>query len=255
MTVMDEPAAPTHPPEAASPVFAAIPLSAEQILGATARCLREEGYDATTIRRIAGRLGCAVGSIYRYYTDKRELLGAVTQAALEPAAALVEAGGSVEDSAALYHQIAASQPAMYRLMFWITALCDRAVSGPGGAAAGGAADGVSRAPRIVERIVAGWGRRLGDEAAARAAWVTLHGCVMLGIDAAASLGAMRASVHGPRELSSVPDARTSLARFEERREVSHIEPVVLVKKQARRVRPVAAVEPVEVERMEDVVLL
>ena len=49
-------------------------LSRDQILDATGRCLASRGYDATTIRTIAGVLDCAVGSIYRYFRDKRELL-------------------------------------------------------------------------------------------------------------------------------------------------------------------------------------
>ncbi len=47
------------------------PLSQDGILDATEACLQEHGYDGTTIRRIAGRLECAVGTIYRHFTDKR----------------------------------------------------------------------------------------------------------------------------------------------------------------------------------------
>jgi len=247
MAVMDEPAKPARPPEALiaaeSPrlVFAATPLSAEQILEATARCLREEGYDATTIRRIAGRLDCAVGSIYRYYTDKRELLDAVAQSALEPAAALVEAGGSVEDSAALYHQIAASDPAMYRLMFWIAAL-------------DAATDGGQRTPGIVERIIRNWSRRLGDESAARIAWMTLHGCLMLGADEEPSLDALR-SVLRPG-VSEMRELRPVAARPAVQVDHVEIKPVIIGRKPVRRPREVqAASTPAILEPVEDVVLL
>ena len=58
-------------------------LGRRRILDATQRCLCQEGYDATTIRRIASQLGCAIGSIYRYFADKHEL----------PFALLADAGG------------------------------------------------------------------------------------------------------------------------------------------------------------------
>src|SRR5262245_60037966 len=145
MTVMEESLPPT---------VAATQLSRQQIMDATSRCLREEGYDATTIRRIASRLGCAVGSIYRYFQDKRDLLDAVAQASLEPAATLIAAGGSVEDSAMLYHELAGRDPALHRLMFWITAV------GPTGESGTSQPERVPPVPGVVRRIVAGWSRRL-----------------------------------------------------------------------------------------------
>jgi AcrR family transcriptional regulator len=173
--------------ETLPPIVAATQLSREQIMDATARCLRAEGYDATTIRRIAAMLGCAVGSIYRYFQDKRDLLDAVAQASLEPAAALVEAGGSVEDSAMHYHELAGRDPALHRLMYWITAV------GPTGATGDGAALAPRQAlvPRVVNRIVQGWSRRLGDEALARQCWMTLHGCIALGASAEETLALLR----------------------------------------------------------------
>ncbi len=153
-------------------------LSRQQILDATARCLREDGYDACTIRRIAGRLDCAVGSIYRYYRDKRDLLFTVTQAALEPAAALVEAGGSVEVSARLYHDLVAADPSLYRLMFWLAAVGDGPI----------ALSGADALPRVIRRIITGWSHRLGDGDLATRCWLIVHGCVTLGISVDATLG-------------------------------------------------------------------
>jgi len=107
-------------------------LSREQIMHVTARLLREAGYDKTTIRGIAKRLDCAVGSIYRYFADKRELLFAVAESALEPASALVEAGGSVEQSAREYHRLAGRDPALYRLMFWLASVIEAGKAGEEG---------------------------------------------------------------------------------------------------------------------------
>ena len=140
-----------------------VQLSRDQILRATSGCLHELGYDATTIRQIAGRLDCAVGSIYRYFKDKRELLSAVTQQTLEPVAAMVESGQSIDATAQLYHRIAGHAPETYRLMFWLA--CE-----PGAA---------TRLPPVVARIVDGWASQLGT-VRALAFWSVLHGCVLMG---------------------------------------------------------------------------
>jgi len=156
-----------------------IQLSRAQILEVTSRCLHEFGYDATTIRKIAGMLGCAVGSIYRYFTDKRELLSAVTQQTLEPVAAIVEAGGPFEQSVRMYHQLVTHAPETYRLMFWL---------------AGPATDGPATTqvlPTVVQKVVDGWAKQLGNADAARLSWSTLHGFVLLGRDAEETLRAVR----------------------------------------------------------------
>lgn len=154
-------------PTPTSPVQA-VPLSRQQILETTARCLTEEGYDATTIRRIAAKLDCAVGSIYRYFRDKRDLLDVVAQSSLEPVALKVEAGAPVESSARQYHKIASSDLAMYRLMFWVHTV-------------GATEPDADVQPQVIRRIIAGWTQRLGDESLARRSWMTLHGGITLGM--------------------------------------------------------------------------
>ncbi|MDX1683070.1 MAG: helix-turn-helix domain-containing protein, partial [Phycisphaeraceae bacterium] len=98
------------------------PLSRSLILDTTEQCMRRWGYDQTTIRRIAGEIGCAVGSIYRYFGDKRELLLAVGQRRLEPAVKRAEAGDGLLESARVYHQHASANPGLYRLTFWIAGI-------------------------------------------------------------------------------------------------------------------------------------
>ena len=138
-------------------------LSREQILEQTSKSLRELGYDKTTIRQIAKMLGCAVGSIYRYYKDKRELLFAVTQQSLEPVVVLMDAGSPFEATARLYYQQATEDQAVYRLMFWLASV--------------GAGDGPI--PPIVQRIIDGWSKELGDSAIAKQCWSVLHGSITL----------------------------------------------------------------------------
>ncbi len=142
----------------------AVNLSRAQILHATAICLAECGYDGTTIRRIAKQLGCAVGSIYRYFDDKRSLLDAVTQARFEPVAQVAEV--SAERSAALYAHAAADEPQQYRLMFWLASVGEHHEA-PG-------------VPAVIQRIIAAWTVQMGDRRKAERFWSQLHGRIMLG---------------------------------------------------------------------------
>lgn len=143
------------------------PLNRTRILDATEACLREFGYDGTTIRRIAGRLDCAVGTLYRHFKDKRALLDGVTQRRFEPVAERVEQGDDLNQTAALYLQTASAEPQQYRLMFWLASVGDHDTPG---------------VPEVVQRILEGWAHQLGDIDRARRNWAQLHGALMLGIE-------------------------------------------------------------------------
>lgn len=166
-------------PSAAAPAT----LSRQQILQTTCQCLREHGYDGTTIRRIASSIGCAIGSIYRYYTDKRELLYEVTQQVIEPVAAMIEQGGDFAGSVRLYAEAATRENEAYRLLFWLACHVDD--RGPSDAAA------PTALPGVVRRVVDGWARLLGDADLARRHWAMLHGCLIAGLDVEQTLAAMR----------------------------------------------------------------
>lgn len=142
-------------------------LDRESILLATAACLDDVGYDGTTIRRIARELGCAVGSIYRYYADKRELLAAVCDWRFEAVRAAADSQ-TLKRFAELYLAVARERPESYRLMFWLAALSP--------------ASGGSAMPGVVREIVETWSRRLGSRVLAERTWFHLHGRAMLGQD-------------------------------------------------------------------------
>jgi len=166
-----------------------ISLSRQSILDATARCLGEVGFDGTNIRKIASTLGCAVGSIYRYFSDKRALLAAVCEQRFEPAAAAIESGGSVEQSARAYIHAALGSPESYRLMFWLASV--------------GRKDATSEPilPEIVQRIIAGWAQRLSHEPTAASAWAALHGSIMLGRGADQIISELRRAIDGRPEVA------------------------------------------------------
>lgn len=142
-------------------------LDKTQILDATARVLREKGYDGTTIRTIAKQLDCAVGSIYRYFKDKRQLLDAVCQRRFDAVAEHAELRSPIRRTVQMYARVAAEQPEQYRLMFWLASIGKQQQS--------------EALPHVVRRILAGWTESMRDQAKARRTWATLHGAIMLGL--------------------------------------------------------------------------
>ncbi|QDU70890.1 TetR/AcrR family transcriptional regulator [Mucisphaera calidilacus] len=144
------------------------PLSRDQILDATQICLSELGYDGTTIRKIASQLGCAVGSIYRYFKDKRDLLAAVTQRRFQPVIELSANPQTLPAAVEKYIELAASEPEQYRLMFWLASLSDTQAERP--------------LPAIIEQILATWAQQTDASAdQIDEAWCTIHGGLMIGI--------------------------------------------------------------------------
>ncbi|MEM0914344.1 MAG: helix-turn-helix domain-containing protein [Planctomycetota bacterium] len=140
-------------------------LSRDQIFDATLACLNERGYDGTTIRRIAGELGCAVGSIYRYFRDKRELLVALGDRELSTVERAHAAGAPIDATIAMYRRAADENSVLYRLMFWLAASDPAAVDQP--------------MPRSIAAIIDGWAQTLGDRDRAERMWAQLHGSIML----------------------------------------------------------------------------
>ncbi|MBL4700775.1 MAG: TetR/AcrR family transcriptional regulator [Phycisphaeraceae bacterium] len=140
-----------------------VQLSRTQILEATFFCLHEEGYQATTIRRIAKRLDCAIGSIYRYFRDKRDLLLAVTQELLQPVIVGQENASPIDRSIGMYCRLATGDAQAYRLMFWLA--CKGQFN--------------TDLPEVVKSIIDYWGKQLGSLERAQTLWATLHGLIIL----------------------------------------------------------------------------
>ncbi|WP_428390076.1 TetR/AcrR family transcriptional regulator [Mucisphaera sp.] len=171
------------------------PLSRDQILDATQICLNDLGYDGTTIRKIASQLGCAVGSIYRYFKDKRDLLAEVTQRRFVPVLQLIEDGAPLEKSLEAYARVAAEEPEQYRLMFWLASLSDNKAA--------------RVLPAMVEKLLAGWTQQAGVAAEkADEAWCAMHGGLMIGQDVqilvARSIHLMGAEETTDRILQTMP---------------------------------------------------
>ncbi len=191
------------------------PLSRQQILNATAKCLTEVGYDATTIRKIASSLNCAVGSIYRYFKDKRQLLYAVSQSSLEAVALIVEQeqeqdANTLETSARLYYQRAAAGPEVYRMMFWLSCAVDR--------------EAEDHQPLIVTRIIRGWAKLLNSQKLAFKCWAQLHAAILTRLDEHQAVNAISDILKESFEVKVTPEAQnTSL--LAERINIDHIQKI------------------------------
>jgi len=145
------------------------PMTPHRILDATEQCLLALGYDGTTIRRIAKTLDCAVGTIYRHFTDKRELLSAVTQRRFDPVLEKLDAGGDPREAAAVYVDVARAQPELYGLMFWLASV--------------GREGKATLLPDVVSQVIDRWAGLLNDPAAARSLWLSTHARVLMDLSA------------------------------------------------------------------------
>lgn len=139
-------------------------LSRAQILDAAVACLDEGGYDGLTIRNLATRLGCAVGTVYRYFDDKHELLvqcgNRLMQGVLD---VLAKESPDYHASVDRYIAAAESDPELYQIMFWLPRR-----------------QGQVGVPEVVQQIIDRWAALLGDTIEARRRFAAVHGQLTLG---------------------------------------------------------------------------
>ncbi len=140
-------------------------LSREHVLEATEACFDRAGYDGTTIRAIAKQLGCAVGSLYRYFNDKRALLTAMAEQKLAPVIEQLETPqADFTRSLELYLDQVDQNPEAYRLLFWLAAVQQPRSPSP---------------PEPVRQVIDHWANLLGDQSLAAKRWALMHGLIML----------------------------------------------------------------------------
>jgi AcrR family transcriptional regulator len=98
----------------------------EAFLAAGLRIATEEGIEALTMARLAASLGTAVGSVYRYYSSKDELIAAIQANAIEQLHRSHDR--SVEPVAVAVAEQVADSPALVRLVVlgrWFCAAAQR----------------------------------------------------------------------------------------------------------------------------------
>ena len=140
---------------------------AQEIVAAARERVEEEGLDALSMRRLAGRLGIRAPSIYKHLPDRQALENALISSLLAEQAAAFEAAvaGAADPLAALaraYRDFARRRPGLYRLM--TERPLDREHLEPGVEA------------RAAAPVVAAAG---GDADLARAIWAFAHGMTVL----------------------------------------------------------------------------
>lgn len=133
-------------------------LSREQIIAAVQHCFDQGGYDAVTIRAIARHLSCAVGSIYRYFPDKRSLLLACAEAHMSPVLeSLKDEASSIEPTVTQYLEIVSAQRELYLLWFWLE----------------------ESLPQMIADIIQVWGNIIESRSIAEQYWMQIHGMVLM----------------------------------------------------------------------------
>lgn len=158
-----------------------------QIITAAQRLFVTEGYESTTIRRIADAVEYTPGAIYSYFKDKDEILYAIHQAGFlelqrSLTAAAITAPNPLEQLLRLgdaYVAFARQNPELYHLMFVAQATSrtlTQAEEWPEGTAAYDALRSVVRAA-----VTDGWIRPGDPEVIAFTLWSTAHGSVTLEI--------------------------------------------------------------------------
>jgi len=173
-------------------------LSRDQILDAAAACLADGGYESLTIRNLARRLDCAVGSIYRYFADKHELLTECGVRLMQPVVDELESPRpGYSASVDRYFAAAESDPQLYQLMFWLPRRM-----------------GENRLPAVIDRILSRWTELLGDSIEARRRFAAVHGQLTLGDPAGIALHIETkpesAKASEPQPVADIPEDITLL---------------------------------------------
>lgn len=147
-----------------------------RLIEAAGALLDAEGEAGVTLRALAKATGVSAMAPYRHFADKAALLGAVAEAGFAAlATALREADRAEPAKAALvaqglaYFRFAQARPALFRLMFGGTAVCDAPPKDYGEAFA------------ILSRRVASLATGAPGPATI-AAWGAVHGLATLALD-------------------------------------------------------------------------
>lgn len=153
------------------------------------RLIEEKGANALTLREIGDRAGVSRTAAYRHFSDKSELLTAISEAAFTEFADTLEAarnsaGPKTFDRLAAmgraYLKFAVEHRAYYEVMFGLG--CDIGPRRPGGSEAGARAFGVL-AGTVMEGQIKGEIREGDTRIMATLIWATVHGIATLRPDA------------------------------------------------------------------------
>ena len=157
------------------------------ILRAAAGLLDDGGYDGLSLRQLAARIAYTPTTVYRYFSDKDELVGALL---VEGYAAFTRAMGAAAESASdpfdqlhamgqAYVEFGLAHPVMYRVLFMQHPEIWRRIPPERVEAACGAYAFQLLVSAVQRAIATGRTREKDAEAASLARWALMHGVVSL----------------------------------------------------------------------------
>ncbi|MER7534421.1 TetR/AcrR family transcriptional regulator [Streptomyces sp. NPDC097704] len=159
-----------------------------RILDACAVLLDETGYEQLSTRAVAARAGVPIGSVYRFFGNKRAMVAALAHRNLDryaeriserlAGAPILDAHGAIDGVLDEFIEMKRTVPGFALVDFGLPA------AAPGEAAADGAAEAAAEDPNrlVAERICALLATHLG-----RAADEELHRKVLVGVETADAL--------------------------------------------------------------------
>ena len=159
----------------------------DAILRAATELLGESGFDEFSLRKLAARIGYTPTTLYRYFTDKDELVGAVMQEGYAEftramAAAAESTGDPFDQLDALgraYVEFGLAHEVMYRVLFLQRPELWRRIPPERVEAACGAFAFQLLVSAQQRAIATGRAREQDAEAASLALWALMHGVVSL----------------------------------------------------------------------------
>nr|WP_294519825.1 TetR/AcrR family transcriptional regulator [uncultured Rhodopila sp.] len=178
-----------------------------EILAAAKRLFLTEGFERTTVRKIAAAVGVSAAALYLYFPDKEAILRAIAESTFESLLACLEQTqaqpGSELDrlraGLAGYIAFGLAHPDEYRLTFLAKMM---ASSGPGRPCAGYPAPAAAEHSFGILASLIGHLMRAGVFAAAdpvltaEAVWASVHGTTALLLDQAAHVKSDPAALIG-----------------------------------------------------------
>ena len=92
-------------------------ITRERILNAAMKLLREQGYEAVNIKRLAGELGCSTQPVYLSFSGMEELREALIPLAVKEFEEYMKSGGAVRLYGMKYIYCAREEPHLFRFLF------------------------------------------------------------------------------------------------------------------------------------------
>lgn len=176
---------PPYPPEQVGAIQ-------RQIVEATLRVFRRDGYQAVSLRAIGAEMGRTAAALYRYFASKDDLISAVRVAGFEQMQAVLEAARARSDDPLQavryafrdYISFAFEEPELFRLMYDL----NQAEAGAQDAVRGAREQAFDVVRRIAADAIDAGLLEGEPNLLAHLAWINAHGLALLASTGQLELG-------------------------------------------------------------------